>query len=170
MRFTNRCLSAVDLVREIAQLLPKYVPGVETGVAEYTDKRSCWTQAMRSVFQAMARSRGIEMREPGAGEHDSDRQLRALWYDGDALLLTALSGWGERSESERGFANLMLLKSPQKVGHEAVIEQLTAALIRYPHHMKSVRHDVRSPAKWAARFTGSELSARSGLSFSLGPD
>jgi hypothetical protein len=145
MRFTHRSVTAEDLVREVARLLPEYVPGVETGVAEYTDKRSCWTHTMRSVFQVMARSRGIEMRGPK--EPDSDRQMRVLWYDHDALLLAALSGWGERSDLERSFANLMLLKSPQKVllytclkWQEAVIEQLTAALMRYPHHIEGEQY------------------------------
>src|SRR5258706_15672148 len=99
MRFTNRCLGAEDLVREIAQLLPNDVPSAEG-----------FGPALRSIFREMARTRAIDMREPG-----SDRQLKALWYDGDALLLAAESGWGDQSDLERSFANLLLLKSPQKV-------------------------------------------------------
>jgi hypothetical protein len=124
-----------------------WVPGVETGVAEYTDKRSCWTRTLRSVFQVMARSKGFEMREPGVGGPDSDRQLKLLWYDGDALLPAARSGWGERSDLEQSFANLLLLKSPQKVllytclkWQEAVIDQLTAALMRFMHHIEGEQY------------------------------
>jgi hypothetical protein len=147
MRFTHRSLRPEDLVREIAQLLPEYVPGIETGVAEYTDKRSCWTKTLRAVFQVIARSRGIEALEPESGEVAIDRQLKVFWREGDALLLAAFSGWGERSDLERSFGRLMLLKSPQKVlvytclkWQEAVLEQLTAALMRYPHHIEGEQY------------------------------
>jgi hypothetical protein len=147
MRFTHRPLSAENLVREAAKLLPEYAPGLETGVAEYTGKRSCWTRTMRSIFRAMAHERNIDMREPGAAQPDSGRQLKVLWFDRDALLLAAFSGWGDRPDLENSFASLMLLKSPQKVllytcqkWQEAVLEQLTAALMRYPHHIEGEQY------------------------------
>jgi hypothetical protein len=147
MTFTHRALSPEDLAGEIARLLPEYVPGIETGVAEYTDKRACWTKTLRSIFEVIARSRGIAADDHGAGDFSSDRQVKVFWHDGDALLLAALSGWGERSDLERSFGRLMLLKSPQKVivytclkWQEAVIDQLTAALMRYPHHIEGEQY------------------------------
>lgn len=147
MRFTHRAFRAESLVCEIARLLPEYAPGIDTGAAAYTDSRTCWTRTMRCVLQVIARSRGIEMREPLAGEPDSEHQLKALWYEGDGLLLAVRSGWGERADLERSFGNLLLLKSPQKVlvytcmkWQEAVMDQLTAALLRYPHHIEGEQY------------------------------
>ncbi len=88
---------SAQLVRELARLVPEYLPGVDTGQADFTDRRTCWTKALRSVLQVMARNHNVESRTEDFSELGTERQLKVFWQRGDALVLAALSGWGDRS-------------------------------------------------------------------------
>jgi hypothetical protein len=70
------------------------------------------------------------------------RQLSVYWKRGDGILFAFLSGWGDRRELEDRFLQLETIKAPQKAiiysctkWQQAVLEQLGAALLRYPHHI-----------------------------------
>jgi hypothetical protein len=149
MRFSEAdyVFSPAVFASEVARLLPEYLPGTETGPATITDRRSCWIRSMRALFEALGRHHGMRVcvEEPGATA--LGRQLHVFWKRGDAVSLALYSGWGDREELEKAFQALELLKVPHKVilyscarWQEAVLDQLSGALLRYPHHIEGEQY------------------------------
>ena len=145
MRFeeSDYVLPAQELTREIARLLPDYLPGRETGGVTITDRRSCWTKTMRNLLEALGSTHRLQTTVDDLSDWGSGKQLKMLWKRGDGVSLAAMSGWGDREELERSFIHLEAVKAPQKVllytcakWQDAVLEQLAAALLRYPHHIE----------------------------------
>ena len=81
------------------------------------------------------------------GDSALARQLTLYWKHGDGIMGAFLSGWGDRQELERRFQSLETIKSPLKTiiyscvkWQDAVLEQLGAALLRYPHHIEGEQY------------------------------
>jgi len=132
-----------ELTREIVRLLPEYLPGVSTGSAALTEGRSCWIKAWKALLTAMGRERSMDIALYEEGDSALARQLTLYWKRGDGIMAAFLSGWGDREELDRRFQTLETIKAPQKViiyscakWQDAVLEQLAAALLRYPHHIE----------------------------------
>jgi hypothetical protein len=140
-------VSLPDLTREIARLLPEYLPGVSTGSAALTEGRSCWIHAWKALLTAVGRERGMDIALHEQGDSALARQLTLYWKRGDGIMATFLSAWGDRQELERRFQILETIKAPQKTiiyscakWQDAVLEQLGAALLRYPHHIEGEQY------------------------------
>jgi hypothetical protein len=136
-----------DLTREIAELLPEYLPGVETGAAAITEGRGCWIKAWKALLTVLGRERGLDIVLDEGGDSALLRQLTLYWKRGDGIMAAFLSGWGDREALEKRFQALETIKSPQKAivyscikWQDAVIEQLQAALLRYPHHIEGEQY------------------------------
>ncbi len=132
-----------DLITRFATLFPEYLPGTETGPAALTDTRTCWIRSMQHLLQTLGHEHGVQVCSEEKGEITARKQLRHYWKKGDAIVMAAFSGWGERDDLERSFQALEALKAPQKIivytcarWHDAVLEQLAAALQRYPDHIE----------------------------------
>jgi hypothetical protein len=145
MRFleSDYIAPAGELVADIARLLPDYLPGRDTGDVAITDRRSCWTKTTRTLLTALGTTHHQETIVDDLSDWGSGKQLKMLWKRGDAVTLAAISGWGDRDELERSFVRLETIKAPQKLlfytcarWQEAVLDQLAAALLRYPHHIE----------------------------------
>lgn len=159
MRYTESdyAVPSVVLAEEIARLLPDYLPGVDTGAVTDTDRRSCWVRTIRSLLEALGRQHGLRVSVEETGTSALSRQIKVFWKRGDAVQLACLSGWGDREELERAFQDLEALKAPQKLivyscarWEDAVLDQLSAALLRYPHHIEG-EHYVSLNLNGAAR-------------------
>lgn len=94
-------------------------------------------QALASYSRALGVSASVNTHS----EFGEQRQYNALWNKGDAAILAIASAWGDREELERSFHSLLLLKAPQKLllytcakWQDAVLDQLSGAVLRYPHH------------------------------------
>jgi hypothetical protein len=140
-------VSLPDLTREIARLLPEYLPGVSTGSAALTEGRSCWIHAWKALLTAVGRERSMEIALREEGDSALARQLTLYWKRGDGIMAAFLSAWGDRQELERRFQTLETIKAPQKTiiyscakWQDAVLEQLGAALLRYPHHIEGEQY------------------------------
>jgi len=147
MIFESPLIPVAGLVSDIVRLLPGYLPGVETGAAASTEGRSCWIKSWKALLTVLGRERGLEVVIHVEGDSALQRQLSLLWKSGDAIMLGVFSGWGDRSDLERRFQQLETVKAPQKLflysclkWQEAVIEQLKAALLRYPHHIEGEQY------------------------------
>jgi hypothetical protein len=144
-------VSLEDLTGEIARLLPEYLPGVSTGSAALTEGRSCWIRAWKALLTVLGRERGMEIAVQEEGDSALARQLTLFWKRGDGIMAAFLSGWGNRDELDRRFQMLETIKAPQKTiiysctkWQDAVLEQLEAALLRYPHHIEGKWRRIRS--------------------------
>lgn len=140
---TDYVAPAEELVARIARLLPDYLPGRDTGSVAVTDRRSCWTKTTRSLFTTLGSMHHLRVTVDDLTDLGPGKQLKMLWKRGDAVLLAVISGWGDRDELEQSFIRLEAIKAPQKIllytcarWQEAVLDQLNAALLRYPHHIK----------------------------------
>ncbi len=147
MWFSNPGVALPDLTREIARLLPEYLPGVSTGTVTVTEGRGCWIRAWKELLTAFGREYRMEVALQEEGDSALARQLTLYWKRGDAIEAAFLSGWGDREELEQRFQRLETIKAPQKViiysctrWQEAVLEQLEAALLRYPHHIEGEQY------------------------------
>jgi hypothetical protein len=136
-----------NLTREIASLLPEYLPGVSTGPAAPTEGRSCWIEAWKTLLGVCGRRYGMEVVAQPEEHSALARQLTVYWKRGDGILFAFLSGWGDRQELEQRFLQLEIIKAPQKAilysctkWQVAVLEQLEAALLRYPHHIEGEQY------------------------------
>jgi hypothetical protein len=157
MRFEKPSIPVGGLIADIIRLLPEYLPGVETGAAASTEGRSCWIKSWKALLTVLGREHGLDVVVHQDGDSALHRQLTVFWKRGDAIMLAAFSGWGDRSDLERRFQQLETLKAPQKLflysclkWQEAVIEQIEAALLRYPHHIEGEQYvalNVIGPAQ-----------------------
>lgn len=130
------------LALRLAELIPEYLPGVDTGAFEASDRRRCWNKTLKYCFEALAEEMGMHQR---AGEQALPApvdQLAIEWQKDGVLALTLLTGWGDRESMDRSLAWLLAVKSPTKVlvyscarWSEEVNEQIRGALHQYPYHV-----------------------------------
>lgn len=160
MKFDKPPIPVAELVTDIVRLLPEYLPGMETGAAASTESRSCWIKSWAALLTVLGRERRLEVVTVDEGDSALQRQLTIFWKRGDTILLAAFSGWGDRNDLERRFQQLESLKAPQKLflyscirWQGAVIEQLEAALLRYPYHIEGEQYlalNLMGPAQSVA--------------------
>jgi hypothetical protein len=147
MKFQSPSIPVPGLIADIVRLLPEYLPGVETGAAATTEGRTCWIKSWKALLTVLGREQGLEVLIHEDGDSALQRQLSVFWKRADAIMLAAYSGWGDRNDLERRFQQLEALKAPQKVllysclkWQQAVVEQLEAALLRYPYHIEGEQY------------------------------
>jgi hypothetical protein len=135
-----------DLTREIVRLLPEYLSGVSTGSAALTEGRTCWIKAWKALLTAMGRERSMEMDLHEDGDSALARQLTLYWKTGDGIMAFPFR-LGRPEELDRRFQTLETIKAPRKIfvyscvkWQSAVLEQLGAALLRYPHHIEGEQY------------------------------
>jgi hypothetical protein len=100
-----------------------------------------------AVFQVIARFRSIRTIEPDSEEFATDRQLK-VFYQGRRCFASGGAIWLGRAVGSG--AQLWLFDAPQEppksLGIHVLemacggLEQLTAALMRYPHHIEGEQY------------------------------
>jgi hypothetical protein len=143
----DRVITPEGLASRIAELIPEYLPGMDTGAAEATDRRICWNKTLKALLTAVGAEHSIEVEVDGSTRAPHDEQLDLYWKRGDGILLAASTGWGDRNSLERRLQRFEALKAVQKLfiytcsrWQEAVLEQINAALLRYPFHVEGEQY------------------------------
>lgn len=143
MLLTGAIVTAEELAKGLSARLAEYLPGADTGQPEFVDKRTCWTKMAGQALGSYARALGVSADVNTHSVFGEQRQYNALWTKGDAAILAIASAWGDREELERSFRGLLLVKAPQKLllytcakWQDAVLDQLSGAVLRYPHHLE----------------------------------
>jgi hypothetical protein len=138
----DRLIAPEALARRIAELIPEYLPGMDTGAAEATDRRICWNKTFKALLSAIAAEHSMRVEVDPLTRTPQDEQLDLYWKRGDGIVLAALTGWGDRNSLERRLQRLEALKAIHKLfiytcnrWQEAVLEQINAALLRFPFHV-----------------------------------
>lgn len=138
----QRVIAPEALASRMAELIPEYLPGMDTGAAEPTDRRICWNKTLKAVLSAIGTEHSMEVEVDTSPHAPQNDQLDLYWKRGDGIVLAASTGWGDRNSLERRLQRLEGLKAIQKVfifscarWQEAVLEQINAALLRYPFHI-----------------------------------
>jgi hypothetical protein len=53
--FSQHVLTPTAFAVRFAELLPEYLPGVDTGAFEPTDRRRCWNKTLKAVLTVMGK-------------------------------------------------------------------------------------------------------------------
>jgi hypothetical protein len=140
--FQQRGIEPGGLAVRMAELIPEYLPGMDTGAAEPTDRRICWNKTLKALLSAIGKERQFKIVTDDTAIRPDDPQLDLHWKSGDGIVLAASTGWGDRESLERRLQRFEALKAGQKLfiytcgrWHDAVLEQIVAALLRYPLHV-----------------------------------
>jgi hypothetical protein len=147
MLLQDRVIAPDVLARRMAELIPEYLPGMDTGAAEATDRRICWNKTLKALLSAIGAEHEVQVEIDPAGHIPKDEQLDLHWKRGDGVVLAASTGWGDRNSLERRLQRFEGLKAGQKVfiytcsrWQDAVLEQINAALLRYPFHVEGEQY------------------------------
>jgi hypothetical protein len=147
MLLQDRVIAPEMLARRMAELIPEYLPGMDTGAAEPSDRRICWNKTLKALLSAIAAEHEVQVEVDPASHVPKDEQLDLRWRSGDGAVLAASTGWGDRDSLERRLQRFEGLKAGQKLfiytcsrWQDAVLEQISAALLRYPFHVEGEQY------------------------------
>ena len=129
-------------------MLPEYLPGVDTGAFEPTDRRRCWNKSLKAVLTVIGNEHsGIDVAVQSPAANLVKDQSSLLWQRGGAAVFAMTTGWGDRGELENCLEWLEGFKCPQKLfvytctkWQEAVLDQIRASLLRYPYHLEGEQY------------------------------
>jgi hypothetical protein len=145
--FSQHVLAPEAFAVRFAELLPEYLPGVDTGAFEPTDIRRCWNKTVKAVLTVIGKEDSLTVAVQNPMMTLLKDQSSLLWQRDGASVFAMTTGWGDRSELEMSFEWLQAFKCPQKLfvyscnkWQEAVLHQIQAALFRYPYHMEGEQY------------------------------
>ena len=141
--FSQHVVTPAAFATRFVELLPEYLPGVDTGAFEPTDRRRCWNKTLNAVLTVIGKEDyGLDVSMENPTMIPLRDQTSLLWQRDRVALFAMTSAWGDRSEVERSLEWLEAFKCPQKLfvyscskWREAVLDQIRAALLRYPYHL-----------------------------------
>jgi hypothetical protein len=146
--FSQHILTPDTFAHRFGDLLPEYLPGVDTGAFEPTDIRRCWNKTLKTMLTVIAREYdGLKVVAENPVMNVLKDQSSLLWLSEGGALFAMSTGWGDRRELEKSLEWLEAFKCPQKLfvysctrWQEAVLDQITAALLRYPYHIEGEQY------------------------------
>jgi hypothetical protein len=145
--FFQHSIEPGAFARKFVKLLPEYLPGVDTGAFEPTDIRRCWNKTLRAVLTVIGKDHGLDVAVENPMMTSVKDQSSLMWQRDDTPVFAMATGWGNRGELETRLIWLEALKCPQKLfvyscnkWHEAVLDQIRAALLRYPYHFEGEQY------------------------------
>jgi hypothetical protein len=146
--FPPHIFTPAEFAMRFVELLPEYLPGVDTGAFEPTDRQRCWNKTLRTVLTVMSKKyEGVKVPSQHLTPAHFKEQASLLWTHDDAAVFAVTTGWGARSELGASLEWLESFKCPQKLliytcskWQEAVVDQMYAGLIRYPYHIEGEQY------------------------------
>src|ERR1700730_10099087 len=112
--FSQHVLTPTAFALRFVELLPEYLPGVDTGAFEPTDIRRCWNKTLRAVLTVIGKEAGdinVAAQSPMMTLFTDQSSL--LWQRNGTSLLAMATGWGDRNELEMSLEWLEAFKCPQ---------------------------------------------------------
>jgi len=146
--FPPHVLTPGAFAARFVELLPEYLPGVDTGAFEPTDRRRCWNKTLQSVLTVIGKEdKALDVVAQSPAMARLKDQSSLLWQHDGATLFAMTTGWGDRTELDISLEWLEAFKCPQKLfvyscskWQDAVLEQIGGALLRYPYHMQGEQY------------------------------
>jgi hypothetical protein len=148
LMFAQHVLKPAVFAQRFVELLPEYLPGVDTGAFEATDRRRCWNKTLSAVLTVIAKDdSGLKVSVENPMMTQLKDQSTFMWQRDGAPVFAMATGWGSRNELEISLEWLEAFKCPQKLfvysctkWQDAVLDQMRAALLRYPYHMEGEQY------------------------------
>jgi hypothetical protein len=146
--FSQHVLTPTAFALRFVELLPEYLPGVDTGAFEATDRRRCWNKTLKAVLTVIGKEdNGLSVTVQHPAMTLLKDQSSLLWQREGVPLFAMATGWGDRGELEMSLEWLQAFKCPQKLfvytcsrWQEAVLDQIRATLLRYPYHVEGEQY------------------------------
>jgi hypothetical protein len=146
--FPPHTVSPAVLAARLQTLIPEYLPGLDTGAFEPTDRRRCWNKTISKSLELVAREDlGLRGVVENSALTPQQEQLRLSWRRDGRTVFAMATAWGGRAEVQQGLDYLEELKSPDKLlvysctkWQDAVIDQIEGSLLEYPYHLKGERY------------------------------
>jgi hypothetical protein len=146
--FPQHVVTPATFARRFVELLPEYLPGVDTGAFEATDRRRCWNKTLKAVLTVIGEDdNGLNVAVHNPMMTLLKDQSSLLWQHDGTPVFAMTTGWGDRNELEMCLEWLEALKCPQKLfvyscskWQESVLDQIRAALLRYPYHIEGEQY------------------------------
>jgi hypothetical protein len=146
--FPQHVFTPASFALRFVDLIPEYLPGVDTGAFEPTDIRRCWNKTLKAVLTVIGKDdNGLSVAPQSPTMTLLKDQSSLLWLRDGAPVFAMATGWGDRSELDASLECLESFKCPQKFfvyscarWHDAVLDQIRAALLRYPYHMEGEQY------------------------------
>jgi hypothetical protein len=146
--FAHHVLKPAAFAERFVELLPEYLPGVDTGAFEATDRRRCWNKTLHAVLTVIGKvDNGLQVSLDNPAMAQLKDQSTFMWQRDSGPVFAMATGWGNRNELEVSLGWLEAFKCPQKLfvysctkWQEAVLDQIRAALLRYPYHMEGEQY------------------------------
>ena len=146
--FSKHIVAPTEFALRFVELLPEYLPGVDTGAFEPTDRRRCWNKTLNAVLTVIGKDgNGLHVAVQNPMMTLLKDQASLMWQRDGASVFAMTTGWGDRSELELSLEWLEAFKCPQKLfvyscskWQEAVLDQIRAALVRYPYHIEGEQY------------------------------
>ena len=178
--FTQHVVTPAVFASRFAELLPEYLPGVDTGAFEPTDRRRCWNKTLNGLLTVIGKEdNGLDVVVTNPAITALKDQSYVLWQREGVPVFAMVTGWGDRSELEISLQWLEAFKCPQKLlvytcskWQDAVLDQIRAALNRYPYHVEGEEYLFMNLLGAESRFhlfaadfdrSGRQPSGRDGL-------
>jgi hypothetical protein len=141
--FVHHVVTPETFAVRFVELLPEYLPGVDTGAFEATDRRRCWNKTLSAVLTVIGNELGgLQVAAQNPMMTLLKDQSSLMWQRDGAPVFAMTTGWGSRNELEASLEWLEAFKCPQKLfiysctkWQEAVLDQIRAVLFRYPYHL-----------------------------------
>jgi hypothetical protein len=176
--FPQHVVSPEAFAKRFVELLPEYLPGVDTGAFEPTDRRRCWNKTLKAVLTVIGEEdKHLDVAAQNSTVTVLKDQSSLLWRRDGAPLFAMTTGWGDRNELEISLEWLEAFKCPQKLfvyscnkWQDAVLDQIRAVLLRYPYHIAGEQYLFMNMVGADSRFhlLAADFDRSGGLS--SGPD
>ncbi len=146
--FSQHVVTPGAFATRFVQLLPEYLPGVDTGAFEPTDRRRCWNKTLKAVLTVIGKEdNGLTVAAQNPTVTMLKDQSSVLWQRDGASVFAMTTGWGDRNELETCLQWLEAFKCPQKLfvysctkWQDAVLDQILSVLLHYPYHMEGEQY------------------------------
>src|SRR5260370_24533139 len=130
------------------ELVPEYLPGLDTGAFEPTDRWRCWNKTLQAILTAIGKEdAGLTVDVQDPMRPVAKDQLHLVWRREGWPLFAVTTAWGGRKELEISLEQLESYKCPHKLfvysckqWHDAVLDQISAGLLRYPYHIEGEQY------------------------------
>src|SRR3984885_12602131 len=105
--FSKHVFEPAEFARRFVELLPEYLPGVDTGAFEATDRRRCWNKTLNGIRTAIGHQPGgLHVVAQNGIMTPLKDQSSLMWQRDGAPVFTMATGWCSRDELETSLESL----------------------------------------------------------------
>ena len=96
--FSKHIVAPTEFALRFVELLPEYLPGLDTGAFEPTDIRRCWNKTLKTVLTVIGKEdNGLSVAVQNPMMTLLKDQSSLTWQRDGAPVFAMTTGWGNRA-------------------------------------------------------------------------